>query len=78
MKKITLFAGSAIVAFLAGWNCNTANIELSNELAIYKEYHDATEEFLDTLENDCNWVDRYDPESYYQAIYKIYNLSNNK
>ena len=34
----------------------------------YREYYNATEAFLDTLENDCNWVDRFDPYEYYEAV----------
>lgn len=33
---------------------------------IYEHYYCAVEEFLDTLEDDCNWVDRFDPYDYYE------------
>lgn len=38
-----------------------------NRVQPYRDYYDATEALLDTLENDCNWVDRFDPYEYYEA-----------
>ena len=38
-----------------------------NKVQPYRDYYNATEAFLDTLENDCNWVDRFDPYEYYEA-----------
>lgn len=38
-----------------------------NRVQPYRNYYDATEALLDTLENDCNWVDRFDPYEYYEA-----------
>lgn len=37
-------------------------------LEAYKAYYNATEALLDTLEKDCNWVDRFDPYEYYEAV----------
>lgn len=39
-----------------------------NKVQPYRDYYNATEAFLDTLENDCNWVDRFDPYEYYEAV----------
>ena len=38
-----------------------------NKVQPYRDYYNATETLLDTLENDCNWVDRFDPYEYYEA-----------
>ena len=38
-----------------------------NKVQPYRDYYNATEAFLDTLENDCNWVDRFDPDEYDEA-----------
>ena len=38
------------------------------ELNSYKEYYRATECLLDTLEKYDHWVDRFDPEDYYNSI----------
>lgn len=37
----------------------------------YKEYYRATENLLDTLEYHDNWVDRFDPQDYYDAVSKL-------
>lgn len=39
-----------------------------NKVQPYIDYYNATEALLDTLDNDCNWVDRFDPYEYYEAL----------
>jgi hypothetical protein len=38
-----------------------------NKVQPYRDYYNATESFLDTLEHYDNWVDRFDPYEYYEA-----------
>ena len=33
----------------------------------YRDYYDATESVLDTLDHYYNWVDGFDPYEYYEA-----------
>ena len=40
----------------------------------YREYYNATEALLDTLEKEYNWVDKYDAYEYYDAIVKIHRV----
>ena len=39
-----------------------------NKVQPYRDYYNAAETLLDTLEKDCNWVDRFDPYEYYKAV----------
>lgn len=41
---------------------------LREENALLKEYVIATESFLDTLNDEYDWVDAYDPYDYYDAV----------
>ena len=67
MKKLLVLVASTIV--LA--SCST-NVELQRELRAYKQYYNATENLLDTLENYYNWVDGHDPYDYYEAVEELY------
>ena len=40
-------------------------------ITAYGEYEDAVEAVLDTLEYDCNWVDRWDFYDYYESRQKL-------
>ena len=40
----------------------------------YDEYYDQTERFLDTLDNEYDWIDAFDPQDYYSAKAKIDSL----
>jgi len=45
-----------------------------SKLKLYKDYYNATEELLDSLESEFNWIDRYDGEALYKyedAVKKI-------
>ena len=33
----------------------------------YDNYNKSTEEFLDTLNSEYNWVDSFDPQEYYNS-----------
>lgn len=41
------------------------------ELKAYKNYYKQAELLLDTLDNDYQWVDSYDPEYYYDAVKQL-------
>lgn len=38
-----------------------------NRVQPYKDYYNATESFLDTLDHYYNWCDGFDPYDYYEA-----------
>ena len=38
-----------------------------NRVQPYRDYYDATESLLDTLDHYYNWVDGFDPYKYYEA-----------
>ena len=42
--------------------CQNTN---NNLLNAYDSYNKATENLLDSLDNEYNWVDAYDPQEYY-------------
>lgn len=44
---------------------NTNNTRVNHLLSAYDSYNKATEDLLDTLDNEYNWVDAYDPQDYY-------------
>ena len=60
MKKIILLCTlAAIVAFCAGFLvCQNTTNEL---IDAYDAYNKHTEELLDTLDNQYDWVDAFDP-----------------
>lgn len=45
-----------------------ANIVMSDKISRLENYYEAAENLLDTLENNYNWVDAFDPYDYYEAI----------
>ena len=54
-----------IAGFVAGHSVATS--ESVKYLEAYDAYNKATEELLDTLENQYNWVDAIDPCDYYDS-----------
>lgn len=62
MKKIII---AALVILVSSCSCTSS---LKKELQAYKEYYEATENLLDTLESHYNWVDAFDPYDYYEAV----------
>ncbi len=88
MKKTTLFICLfvTVVAFAAGLKTGQPNdlqranyntLEYKVELIkAYEEYYEATENFLDTLEDHYGWVDAFDPWYYLDARHKLDSLIN--
>ena len=77
MKKIILLCSfAAIVAFCAGflvWQ-NTTVREKNELIDAYDAYNKHTEEFLDTLDAQYDWVDAFDPYDYYESRAKLDSL----
>lgn len=75
-KTICLCSFAAIVAFVAGFMVcqNTTVKQQSNLIKAYDAYNKHTEELLDTLELEYNWVDALDPYSYYESKAKLDSL----
>lgn len=48
--------------------CQNTN---NNLLSAYNSYNKATEDLLDSLDNEYNWVDAYDPQEYYESRAKL-------
>lgn len=48
--------------------CQNTN---NNLLSAYDSYNKATEDLLDSLDNEYNWVDAYDPQEYYESRAKL-------
>lgn len=87
MKKIFILSTLAtIVVFAAGVHAGKPNnLQVANYntlsykielIKAYRVYSKATEELLDTLEKQYNWVDGYDAYDYYEAKAKLDSLIN--
>lgn len=63
MKTFTLFAVCFIILTLV------TNCHVQSKLHAYRNYYNATETLLDSLEEHFNWCDRYDSE----AVFNYYN-----
>ena len=50
---------------------NTNNTRVNNLLSAYNSYNKATEDLLDTLDNEYDWVDAFDPQGYYESRTKL-------
>lgn len=50
---------------------NTNNTRVNNLLSAYNSYNKATEDLLDTLDNEYDWVDAFDPQDYYESRAKL-------
>lgn len=61
-----------IVGFVAGHSVATS--ESVKYLEAYDTYNKATEELLDTLDNQYDWVDAFDPCDYYESRTKLDSL----
>lgn len=80
-KTILLCSLAAIVAFVAGLKVGQPNdLQVANYntlpyktelIKAYDAYHKATEELLDTLDNQYDWVDAFDPYDYYESRAKL-------
>lgn len=58
-----------IIGIVAGFMVcqNTNNTRVNNLLSAYNSYNKATEDLLDTLDNEYDWVDAFDPQDYYES-----------
>ena len=72
-KTIILCIISMIIGMVAGFMVcqNTNNTRVNNLLSAYNSYNKATEDLLDTLDNEYDWVDAFDPQDYYESKAKL-------
>lgn len=75
-KTFFLCSFAAIVAFVVGFMVcqNTTVKQQSNLIEAYNAYNKATEELLDTLDKQYDWVDAFDPQEYYDSRTKLDSL----
>ena len=75
-KTILLCSLAAIVAFCAGFLvCQNTTVRENNELIdAYDTYNKYTEELLDTLDAQYDWVDAFGPYDYYESRAKLDSL----
>ena len=83
-KTILLCSLAAIAAFVAGLKVGQPNdlqvanyntLQYKTELIkAYDAYNKAAEELLDTLDNQYDWVDAFDPYDYYESRAKLDSL----
>nr|DAF36609.1 MAG TPA: hypothetical protein [Crassvirales sp.] len=83
-KTILLCSFAAIVAFVAGLKAGQPNdLQVANYSTLqhktelikaYDAYNKATEELLDTLDNQYDWVDAIDSYDYYESRAKLDSL----
>lgn len=58
-----------VIGIIAGFIvCQNTN---NNLLNAYDSYNKATEDLLNSLNNEYNWVDAYDPQDYYDSRAKL-------
>lgn len=50
---------------------NTNHTRVNNLLSAYNSYNKATEDLLDTLDNEYDLVDAFDPQDYYESRAKL-------
>ena len=80
-KTILLCSLAAVVAFVAGLKAGQPNdLQVTNYntlkyktelIKAYDAYNKATEELLDTLDSQYDWVDAFDPYDYYESRAKL-------
>ena len=75
-KSLVVCTFAAIVAFCAGFMVcqNTTVKQQSNLIEAYDAYNKHTEELLDTLNSEYDWVDAFDPCDYYESRTKLDSL----
>ena len=77
MKKIlTICILSIILGMIAGFVAghSVATSESVKYLEAYDAYNKITEELLDTLDNQYDWVGAFDPCTYYDSRAKLDSL----
>ena len=75
-KNIILCIASIILGAIAGFVAghSVATSESVECLKAYDAYNKATEELLDTLDSQYDWVDAFDPYDYYESRAKLDSL----
>ena len=75
-KTITICILSITLGMIAGFVAghSVATSESVKYLEAYDAYNKATEELLDTLDNQYDWVDAFDPCNYYDSRAKLDSL----
>ena len=75
-KTLTICILSIILGMIAGFVAghSVATSESVKYLETYDAYNKATEELLDTLDNQYDWVDAIDPCDYYDSRAKLDSL----
>ena len=83
-KSLVLCTLATIVAFVAGLKVGQPNdLQVANYntlkyktelIKAYDAYNKATEELLDTLDSQYDWVDAFDPYDYYESRAKLDSL----
>ena len=53
---------------------NTNHTKVNHPLSAYDSYNKATEDLLDTLNNEYDWVDAFDPQDYYESRAKLNSI----
>ena len=78
MKKTFLLCllAAMVVASEAGFMVcqNTTVKQQSKLIEAYDAYNKHTEELLDTLDSEYDWVDAFDPQEYYESRTKLDSL----
>lgn len=75
-KNIILCIASIILGAIAGFVAghSVATSESVEYLKAYDAYYKHTEELLDTLNSEYDWVDAFDPQEYYESREKLDSL----
>lgn len=75
-KNITICSLSIILGMIVGFVAghSVATLDSVKYLEAYDTYNKATEELLDTLETQYNWVDAIDSYDYYESRAKLDSL----
>ena len=75
-KNIILCIASIILGAIAGFVAghSVATSESVEYLEAYDAYNKHTEELLDTLNSEYDWVDAFDPQEYYESRTKLDSL----
>lgn len=64
-KSLTLCIMSMVIGMVAGFTvCQNTDHRL---IHAYDAYNKATEVLLDSLDNQYDWTDCYDPQEYYSS-----------
>lgn len=70
---ITYFVGSTIIKSVANAAIERETISLEQENKLLWEYYYASENLLDRLEEEYQWVDAIEDYDYYDAVEALYD-----